>query len=156
MYCSTPGFPVHQQLPEFTLTHVHWVSDAIQPSHPLSSTYPRAFNLSQHQSLFQWVSSFHQMQFQLQHQFFQWIFRSDFLQDWLNFIAVQETLKSLLQHHSSKASIPCCSAFFMLQLSYLHMTSGKTIALTRQTFVSKVMSLFNMLSSFVTAFLPRS
>ena len=81
--CSTPGFPVHHQLLEFTQTHVHWVSDAIQPSHPLLSPSPPAFNLSQHQGLFQWVGSSHQMakvlEFQLQHQSFQWIFRTDFL-----------------------------------------------------------------------------
>ena len=85
--CSMPGLPVHHQLPEFTQTHVHWVSDAIKSSHPLSSPSPPAFNLSQHQGLFQWVSSLHQvakvLEFQLQHQSFQWIFRTDFLQDWL-------------------------------------------------------------------------
>ena len=80
--CSTPGLPVHK-VPEFTQTPVHWVHDAIQPSHPLSSPSPPAFNLSQHQGLFQWVSSLHQvakvLEFQLQHQSFQWIFRTDFL-----------------------------------------------------------------------------
>ena len=83
---STPwiaGFPVHHQLPEFTQTHVHWVSDAIQPSHPLSSPSPPAPNPSQHQGLFQWVSSLNQvakvLEFQLQHQSFYWIFRTDFL-----------------------------------------------------------------------------
>ena len=83
MNCSMPGLPVHHQLPEFTQTHVHWVSDAIQPSHPLSSPFPPALNLSQHQGLFQWVSSPHQvaevLEFQLQHQSFQWISRTDFL-----------------------------------------------------------------------------
>ena len=83
MDCSTPGFPVHHQLTELTQTHVHWVSDAIQPSHPLSSPSPSTFNLSQFQGLFQWVSSSHQvakiLDFQLQHQSFQWIFRTDFL-----------------------------------------------------------------------------
>ena len=83
MHWSTPDLPVHHQLPEFTQTHVHWVSDAIQPSHPLSSPSPPTFNLSQHQSLFKWVSSSHQvakvLEFQLQHQSFQWIFRIDFL-----------------------------------------------------------------------------
>ena len=86
MGCSTPGFPVHHQLPQLTQTHVHRVSDANQPSHPLLSPSP-AFNLFQHQGLFQWVSSSHQvakiMKFQLQHQSFQWIFRTDFLEDWL-------------------------------------------------------------------------
>ena len=83
MDCSIPCLPIHHQLPEFTQTHVHRVSDAIQPSHPLSSASPPAFNLSQHQGLFQGVSSSHQMakvlEFQLQHQSFQWIFRTDFL-----------------------------------------------------------------------------
>ena len=80
MDCSAPGFPVHYQLQELVQTLVHWVGDAIQPPHPLSSPSPPAFNLSQHQGLFQWVSSSHQvLEFQLQHQFFQWIFRTDFL-----------------------------------------------------------------------------
>ena len=83
MDCSVPGFPVHHQLPECTQTHIYWVGDAIQPSHPQSSPSPPAFNLSQHQGLFTWVSSSHQvakiLEFQLQHQSFQWIFRTDFL-----------------------------------------------------------------------------
>ena len=83
MNCSTPGLPVQHQLLEFTQTHVHWVGDAIQPSYPLSSPSPPALNLSQHQGLFQWVSSLHQvakvLEFQLQLQSFQWIFRTDFL-----------------------------------------------------------------------------
>ena len=83
MNCSTPDLPVHHQLLEVAQTHVHWVGDAIQPSHPLSSPSPPAFNLSQHQGLFQWVSSSYPMakvlEFQLQHQSFQWIFRTDFL-----------------------------------------------------------------------------
>ena len=83
MDCGTPGFPVHHQLPDLAQTHAHWVGDAIQPSHPLSSPPPPAFNLSQHQGLFQWVSSLLQraevLVFPLQYQFFQWIFRTDFL-----------------------------------------------------------------------------
>ena len=83
MDCNMPGLPVHRQLLEFTQTHVHWVGDAIQPSHPLLSPSPPAFNLSQHQGLFKWVSSSHQvakaLEFQLQHQSFQWTFRVDFL-----------------------------------------------------------------------------
>ena len=83
MDCSTPGFPVHHQLPEFTQTNVHWVGDTIEPSHPLSSPSLPAPNPSQHQGLFQWVSSLHQvakvLEFQLQHQSFQCIFRTDFL-----------------------------------------------------------------------------
>ena len=85
--CSTPGLPVRHQLPEFTQSHAHWVSDAIQPSHPLSSPSLPTFNLSQHQGLFKWVRSLHQvakiLEFQLQHESFQWIFRTDFLYDWL-------------------------------------------------------------------------
>ena len=98
------------------------------------------------------------LEFQLQHQSFQWIFRMiSFRMDCLDLPAVQGTLKSLLQHHSSKASILWCSAFFMGQLSYPYMTTGKTIALTTGTFVGKVMSLlFNMLSRLVITFLPRS
>ena len=102
---------------EFTQTHVHWVGDAIQPSHPLSSPSPPAFSLSQHQGLFQWVSSSHQVAkvlgFQLQHQSFQWIPRTDLLyrMDLLDLLAVQGTLKSHLQHHSSK------HRFFSVQLS---------------------------------------
>ena len=87
MDCSTPVFPVLHHLPEFAQTHLHWVRDDIQPSHPLSSLSYPAFNLSQHQGLFQWVSSLHQvakvLEFQLQHQSFQWIFRTGFLQDGL-------------------------------------------------------------------------
>ena len=129
-------------------------SDAIQPSHPLSSPSLPAFNLSWHQGLFQWPSLSHQvakvLELLLQHQSFQWIFRTDFL-------AVQRTLRSLLQHHSSKASILQRSAFFMVQFSHLNMTTGKIIALTRWTCLGKVMSLvFNMLSGLVIAFLPRS
>ena len=162
MNCSTPGLPVRHQLPELTQTHVHWVGDAIQPSQPLLSPSPPAFNQSQHQGLFKWVSSSHQvakvLEFQLQHQFFQWIFRTDFFRmDWLDLLAVQGTLKGLLQHHSSKAAILWHSAFFIVQLSHPYMTIGKTIALTRRTFVDKVMSLlFNMLSRLFITFLPRS
>ena len=109
MDCSTPGVSVHHQLPEFPQTHDHWVVDAIQSPHPLSSPSP-AFNLSQHQGLFKWIISLHQVAkvlgFQVQHQSFQWILRNDLL-------AVQGTLKSILQHHSSKASILQHSAFFI-------------------------------------------
>ena len=162
MDCSTLGFPIHHQLPEFTQTHVHWVSDAIQPSHPLSAPSLPTFYLSQHQGLFRWVSSLHQvpkvLEFRLQHQSFQWTPRTDlFRMDWLDLLAVQGTLKSFLQHHSSKASILLHSAFFIVQLSHPYMTTGKTTALTRQTFVGKVMSLlFNMLPRLIITFHPRS
>ena len=98
------------------------------------------------------------LEFQLQHQSFQWMFRTDFFRmDWLDPLAVQGTLKSLLQHHSSKASILWCSAFFIVQLSHPYMTTGKTIALTGGTFAGKVMALlFNRPSKFVIAFFPRS
>ena len=146
MDCSTSGFPVHLQLPEVAQTHVHRVSNTIQPSHPLPSPSP-AFNLSQHQGLFQGVSSSHQvakvLEFQLQHQSSnEYPGLISFWIDWLDLLAVQGTLKSLFQHHSSKASILWCSAFFIVQLSHPYMTTGKTIALTRWTFVSKVMSAF--------------
>ena len=153
--------PCPHQLPEYTQTHVHWFGDAIQPSHPLTSP-PSAFILSWHQGLFKWVSSSHQvaeaLEFQLQHQYFQWIFRTiSFRMDWLDLLAVQGTLKSLLQHHISKASIFQCSAFFIVQLSHPYMITGKITALTRWTSVGKVMSLlFNMLSRLVIAFLSRS
>ena len=158
---STPGLPVHHQLSESTQTHLHWVSDAIQPSHLLLSP-SSASNPSQHQGLFKWVSSSHQvakvLEFQLYHQSFQWTFGTvSFRMDWMDLLAVQGTLKSLLQHHSSKASVLWHSAFFIVQLSHPYMTPGKTIALTRWTFVDKVISLlFNMLSSrLVITFLPR-
>ena len=136
---STPGLPIHHQLLEFTQTHVHWIGDAIQPCHPLPSSPPPAFGLSQHQGLFKWVSSSHQLakvlEFQLQHQSFQWALRLlSFRMDWLDLLVVQGTLKSLLQHHSSKASILRLSLFFIVQLSHLHMTTGKTIALPKWAF----------------------
>ena len=123
-----------------------WCHPAISSSVIPFSSSP---NPSQHQGLFQWVSSSHQVAklLELQHQSFQWIFRVDFFRnDWFELLAVQGTLKSLLQHHSSKASILRRSAFFMVQISYPYMTPGKTKALTRWTFVGKVMSLlFNTL-----------
>ena len=134
---TMPGLPVHHQLLEFTQTHIHWISDAIQPSHPLSSPSPSVFNLSQQQGLFQWVSSSHQMAkiLEFQHQSFQWKFRVDFFRiDWLDPLAVQGTLKSLIQYHSSKASILQHSALFIVQLSHPYVTTGKTTALTRWTF----------------------
>ena len=156
-----PGLPVHHQLLAFTQTRIHWVGDAIQPSHPLLSPSPPTFNLSQHQGLFQWVSSSHHMakglEFQLQHQSFQWIFRTDFLQDGL--------VWSLYSSGGSQESSPTpqFKSINSLALSFLYsptltyMATGKTIALTRWTFVGKVISvIFNMLSRFVITFLPRS
>ena len=160
--CSTSGFPVCHQLAQLAQTHVHCVGGAIQPSHPLLSTSP-VFNLSQHQGLFQGgVSSSHQVAKYWSFSFSISPFKEysgliSFMIDWFDLLAVQGTLKSLLQHLSSKASVLQCSAFFIVQLSHPYMTTGKTIALTRQTFVSKVMSLlFNMLTMFLIAFLPRS
>ena len=148
--------------PRLAQTHVHWVNDAIQPSRPPSSPSPPAFSLSQHQGLFQWVSSSHQVAFSISISFSFSI--SPFTEssglisfriDWFDLLAVQGTLKSLLQYHSSKASVLQCSVFFMVEHPY--MTTGETIALTRRAFVGKVTSLlFNMLSRFVIAFLPRS
>ena len=149
---SMPGLPVHHKLPEFTQTQVHRVSDAIQPSHPLASLLllppiPPSIRVFSNESTLhmRWPKY--------------WSFSSSiipskeipglicFRMDWLDLLAVQGTLKSLLQHHSSKASILWRSAFFTVQLSHPYMTKGKTIALTRRTFVGKVMSLlFNMLS----------
>ena len=118
---STPGLPVHHQIPEFTQTHVHRVSDAIQPSHPLSSPSPPAPNPSQQQSLFN--ESTLRMRWPKYWSFSFSIIPSkehpgliSFRMDWLDLLAVQGTLKSLLQHHSSKASILWCSALFTVQL----------------------------------------
>ena len=159
---STPGLPVHHQLPDSTQTHVHRVGDAIQPSHPLSShslvpwIFPSIRVFSNESALCirwpkYWSFSFN-------------ISPSNehpglisFMMDWVDFLTVQGTLKSLLQHHSSEASILQHSVSFIVQLSHSYMTTGKIIALTRQTLVSKVTSLLlNMLSRLVMTFLPRS
>ena len=156
MNCSTPGFPVYHQLPEFAQTHVHWVSDAVSSSVPSFSFCLQSFPAL---GSFQRVSSLHQvakaLKLRLQHQSFQWISGLiSFRIDWFALLAVQGPLKSLLQHHSLKASILWHSAFFVFQLSHLYMITGRTIALTIWTFVSKVMFLLlNMLSRFVIAFL---
>ena len=154
--------PPCPSLPEFIQTHVHWVGDAIQPSHPLSSPSPPAFNLSQHQGLFKWVSScirwpkYWSSSFSISPSN-EYSGLISFWMDWLDLLAVQGTLKSLLQHHSSKASVLQFSAFFIVQLSHPYVTTGKTIALTRRTLVGKVMSLLlNILSRLVITFLPRS
>ena len=145
MNCITPGLPVHHQLPEFTQTHVHWVGDAIQPSHPLCPLlllppiFPRVRVFSNESALrIRWPKH--------------WSFSFNispsnehpglisFRMDWLDFLAVQGTLKSLLQHHSSKASILQWSAFFIVQLSHPYMTTGKTTALT--TLLAKYVSAF--------------
>ena len=154
---STPGLPVHHQLLEFTQTHVHRVRDAIQASHPLSSPSPPAsIRVFSNESALRmrwpkyWSFSFSIIPSK---EIPGLIFRMD----WLDLLAVQGTLKSLPQHHRSKASILQCSAFFTVQLSHPYMATGKTIALTRQTSVGKVMSLLlNMLSRLVITFFPRS
>ena len=148
--------------PEFAQVHVHWVSDAIQQSFPLSPSSPPALNLSQHQSLFQWVAlhirwpKYWSFCFSISpSNEYSGLISSRI--DWFDLLAVQGIRRSLLQHHNSKASILSFSAFFMVQLSHLYMTTGKTIALTRWTFVGKVMSLpFNMVSRLAIVFLPRS
>ena len=164
MDCSTPGLPVHHQFPELTQTHVHWVGDAMQPSHPLSSPSPPAFNLSQHQGLFQWVSSSHQVAKAIYWSFSFSISPSNehpglisFRMDWLDLLAVQGLSRVFFNTTVQKHSILQHLAFFTVQLSLPYMTTGKPIPLTRWTFVGKVMSLlFNMLSRLVIAFLPRS
>ena len=131
MDCSTPCIPILQHLPEFAQTHIHWVSDAIQPSHLLSSPSPPAFNLSQNQGLFQWVGSLHQvakvLEFQLQYQSFQWIFRVDFLQDWLvwspYYPRVFQESSPAPQPKSISSLVPCL--FYGPTLASVHAT-GKT------------------------------
>ena len=129
MDCSMTGFTVHHQLLKLIHTHVHLVGDAIQPSHPLVpfSSHLQSFTALGSFPINQFFSSVAKiLEFQLQHQSFQWIFRTDFLYDWLvDLLAVQGTLKNLLQHHSSKASILQRSAFFTIQLSHPYMTTGK-------------------------------
>ena len=143
---SMPGLPVHHQLLEFTHTHVHRVSDAIQPSHPLSSPSlpapirPSIRIFSNEPTLPMRWPKYWSFSFSIfASKEIPWLIF--FRMDWLDLLAVQGTLKSLLQHHSSKASILQCSAFFTVQLSQPYMTTGKTMALTRRTFVVKVMSL---------------
>ena len=159
---STPGLPVHHRLPESPQTHVHWVGNAIRPfhlCHPLlllPSIFLSIRVFSNESALCirwpkYWSSSFN-------------ISPSNehpglisFRMDWLDLLAVQGALKSFLQHYSSKASILLRSAFFIVQLSHPYMTTGKTIALTRWTFVDKVtFLLLNILSRLVLTFLPRS
>ena len=148
-----PGLPVPHHFLKFTQVHVHCIGDAIQPSHPLMPSSP-AFNLSQHQRLFQWVGCSHQMtkilELQLQHQSFQGYSGLISLKiDWFDLFAVQGTFRSLLQYHSLKTAVLWHSAFFTVQLSQLYMTTGKTMTLTVWTFVNRVMSLlFNTLLGF--------
>ena len=158
---STPVLPIHHKLSEFTQTHVRWVGDAIQHIlfHPLlllPSIFPSIRGFSNESVLHTRWPKYWSFSFSIspsnEHSGL-----ISFRMDWLDLLAVQGTLKCLLQHHSSKASILRHSAFFIIQLSHPCMTTGKTIALTRQTFVDKIMPLlFNMLSRLVIIFLPRS
>ena len=157
MDSSMWGFPVHHQFLGLIQNHVHWVGDAIQPSHPLSSPSPPTFNLSHHHGLFKWVSVSHQVASVLEFSFN--ISPPMNTQDWsplgwTAWMSLQSKgLLSLLQHHSSKASVLQCPTFSTVQLSHPYMTTGKTIALTRWTYVGKVMSLlFNILLRLVIAF----
>ena len=162
MNCSTPDLLVHHQLPESTQTHVHWL---VMPSNHLIFCFPLLLlpSIFPNIRVFSNESALHIRWPKY------WSFSFNisptnehpglisFRMDWLDLLAVQGTLRSLLQHHSSKASVLWHSAFFIVQLSHPYMTTGKTIALTRWTFVGKVMSLlFNMLSSLVITFLPKS
>ena len=144
MDCSMPGFHTHRQLPEFTQTHVHWVGGAIQPSHPLSSPSPSIFSsirVFTNESVLgiRWPK-YWSFSFSISPSY-EYSGLISFRMDWLDLFAFQETLKSLLQYHSSKASILWCSTFSRIQLSHPDMTTGKTITLTRKTFVGKLKSL---------------
>ena len=163
MDCIMPDLHIYHQLPRFTHTPVHWVGDAIQPSHSLSSPSPPTFSLFQHWGLssesiicIRWPK-YESFSFSISPSN-EYSVVISFRIDWFDFLAVQGTLKSLLvQHHSSETSITQCSTFFIVRLSHPYMTTGKTTALTRWTFVSKVISLlFNMLSRLVIVLFPRS
>ena len=160
MDCSTPDFPVHHQCPDYAQTHR--VGDAIQPSHPLltlllqPSIFPSIRDFSKESVLCIRWPKYWGFNFSIS-PFNEYSGLISFRMDWLDLLTDQETLKCLLQQHSSKASILRHSAFFKVQLSHLYVTNGNTLALTRRTFVGKVISLhFSMLSRLVIAYLPRS
>ena len=155
MDCKTQGFPVFLYLPELAQTHVHWVSDALPPASPPAFYLSQIRVFSNESALpIRWPK-YWSFSFSISPSI-EYSGLISFKIEWFDLLAVQGILKSLVQHHSLKISILQCSAFFMVQLSYSYMITGKTIALTRQTFVCKVMSLlFNMLSGFVITFLPR-
>ena len=162
MDCSMPGFPVHHQCLELTQTHVHRVGDAIQPSHPLLSPSLPIFNLSQSRIFsneavlhIRWPKYWNISFSMSPSNEYSGLF--SFRMDWLELLAVQGTLKSLLQNHSSKPSILWHSAFFIFQISYQNMTTEKNHSFARWTSVGKIMSLlFKMLSRFVIASIPRN
>ena len=161
MDCSTPGFSVHHQFPELVQTHVHRVTDAIQPPHLLSSPSPLGFNLSQYQGLFQRVSSSYQVAKDWSFSFSispsnEYSGLISFRMDWLDLLAVG--LSSVFSNTTvQKHQFFGTQAFFIVQLSHPYMTTGETIAWLRRTFVGKVMSLlFNMLSTLIIVYLPRS
>ena len=156
--CSTLGLPVPHHLLKFAQVHVHSIGDAIQLSHPQTPS-SSAHSVCQHQGLFQWVGCSRQSP---KYQSFSISLSNDysglisFKIDWFDLLSVQGTLRSLLYHHSLKASVLWRSAFFTVQLSQPYVTTGKAIALTLHTFVGRVISLlFNILSRYVIAFLPR-
>ena len=164
MDCSIPGLPVHYQLPDFTETHVMFI-ESVMPSNPLILCHPLLLSPSIFPSirvfsnesvlLIRWPK-YWSFSFKIS-PFKEHLGLISFRMDWLDLLAAQGTLKSLLQHHVSKALVLRHSAFFIVQLSHPYMTTGKTMALTRWTSVGKVMSLlFNMLSRLVITFLPRS
>ena len=157
---GTPGFPVIHHLLEFAQTHGHWVSDAIQPYHPLSS--PPAFSLSQHQGLFQWVGSSHQaaivLELQPHHQSFQWVFRVDFLQDWLVWspCCPRDSQQSYLAPQFESINSLSLSLLYGPVFTSIH-NYYKNHSFGLWTFAHKVMSLlFSILSRFFIAFLPKS
>ena len=161
MDCSMQGFLFHHQLPEFTQTHVH---ESLMPHnhlilcHPLlpPSIFPRIRVFSNESALRIRSPKYWSFSFSISPSN-EYLGLISFRMDWLDLLAVQVTLKSLLQHHSSKAWVLWCSTFFIVQYSHPYMTTGKTITLTWQTFVGKVISLLcNMLPRLVIAFLPRS
>ena len=160
MDCSTPDFPVHHQCPHYAQTHR--VGDAIQPSHPLltlllqPSIFPSIRDFSKESVLCIRWPKYWGFNFSISPSN-EYSGLISFRMDWLDLLTDQETLKCLLQQHSSKASILRHSAFFKVQLSHLYVTNGNTLALNRRTFVGKVISLhFSMLSRLVIAYLPRS
>ena len=156
MDCIMPGLPVHHQLPELAQTHVHWVGDDIQPSHLLlpllllPSIFPSISIFSNELALHIRWPKYWNFSISPSNEHSRLV---SFRIYWLDLLAVQDILKNLIQHHSPKSSVVWCSAFFMVWLSHPYVTTGKTIALSIQTFVDKVMSLlFNMLSRLVIGF----